>query len=270
MGVVLLGAKREEIDGKKHRESGRKFNVNLLPPDLRRVYGRLEDMHGEDYALTVVFTIRTAVELHRAWHISLLTSNILQQIKHKYKLRMTWDLGVLDLTFRMEDGLYELHRKVPYDYDSEYQNMYFKTAVALVEEDIGVHDALIFQKELKEGKHTCPSGQFLRDNPGRLVLYPFQAATCCIIFFSGDLYDAGVAALCGLVAGLIEWALSSKSVGNPKEWQISIDCVIGISTGVITGVFFTYVLDENVCLRSIFLGTLYWFFLWNSICDRLA
>jgi len=208
----------------------------------------------------VVFTIRTAVELHRAWQVSLLTTNILQQIKDKFKLRMTWNIGVVDLTFRIEDGLYELHRRVPYDYDSEFQNMYFKTAVALIEEEIGIHDALIFQKELKEGKHTCPSGLLFRSNPGRLVLYPFQAATCCMIFFSGDLRDAGVAAVCGLVAGLIEWALSSKNVvRNVNESKILIDTLIGMSTGVIAGLFYKY-LGEEICLRSVFLGTLYWFF----------
>ncbi len=263
---IILGTSRDdadEIDVKMIRESGRKFNVDLLPRDLRRVYRRLEQMFDEKYALTVVFTIRTAVELHRAWHMSLLTSSILQQIKDKFKLRMTWNLGVIDLTFRMEDGLYELHRRVPYDYDSEYQNMYFKTAVALVEGKIGVHDALIFQKELKEGKHSSPGGLIYRKNPGRLILYPLQAATCCMIFFSGDLRDAAVAAVCGLVAGLIEWALSSKKiVRNVNETKLMIDCFIGLSTGVIAGLFYHFFLElsqETVCLRSVFLGTLYWY-----------
>lgn len=304
LGTIILGATRDEQDGKKHRESGRRFNVDQLPNDLRRVYGRLEKMFGEEYALTVVFTIRTAVELHRAWQVSLLTTNVLQQIKDKFKLRMTWNIGVVDLTFRIEDGLYELHRRVPYDYDSEFQNMYFKTAVALIEEEISVHDALIFQKELKEGKHTCASGLLFRSNPGRLVLYPFQAATCCMIFFSGDLRDAGVAAVCGLVAGLIEWALSSKKVvRNVNESKILIDTLIGLSTGVIAGLFYTHLSGgEDICLRSVFLGTLYWYvenfciaiefvlderrvsnfsprclhfvlpqvLLWNSLCYRFA
>ncbi len=65
--------------------------------------------------------MRTAMELHRAWHMTLLTSKILQQIKDKFGMRMTWDLGVVRICFRVEDGGYELHRKVPYDYDSEYQ-----------------------------------------------------------------------------------------------------------------------------------------------------
>lgn len=245
-----------------YRDSGRKFNVDRLPADLRRVYDRLEDMFGEEYALTVAFTIRTAVELHRAWHMSLMTANVLQQLKEKFNLRISWSLGVIDLNFRIEDGLYELHRRVPFDYDSEFQNMYFKTAVALVEGNIGVHDALIFQKELKKGKHTCPSGLFLRNNPGRLILYPFQAATCSIIFFQGDLRDAGVSAVCGFTAGLIEWALSSKRVfSNINESKTLIDCLVGLSTGVIGGLFFKYASNgDEYCLRAVFLGTLYWFF----------
>jgi hypothetical protein len=244
-----------------YRDSGRKFNVDRLPADLRRVYDRLEDMFGEEYALTVAFTIRTAVELHRAWHMSLMTANVLQQLKEKFNLRISWSLGVIDLNFRIEDGLYELHRRVPFDYDSEFQNMYFKTAVALVEGNIGVHDALIFQKELKKGKHTCPSGLFLRNNPGRLILYPFQAATCSIIFFQGDLRDAGVSAVCGFTAGLIEWALSSKRVfSNINESKTLIDCLVGLSTGVIGGLFFKYASNgDEYCLRAVFLGTLYWY-----------
>ena len=72
-------------------------------------------------ALLWVFTLRTATELHRAWHMTLLTSALLLQIKKKFGLRMTWNLGVFRCIFRVEDGDYELHRKVPYDYDSEYQ-----------------------------------------------------------------------------------------------------------------------------------------------------
>lgn len=247
------------------RSSGRKFNVASLPVDIRRVYRRLREEFGEDYALTVVFTIRTAVELHRAWHMTLLTTRLLQQIKDKFKLRMTWNLGVTDLVFRVEDGLHELHRRVPYDYDSEFQNMYEKTAMALVEGHIGIHDALIYQTETKKGKHTCKSGLFLRGNPGRLVLYPLQAATCCVIFFGGDLRDAGVAAVCGIMAGLIEWALSSKSIfANVNDSKLLIDFLIGLSTGIIGGLFYrsyNYLPNEdNFCLQAVFLGTLYWFF----------
>ena len=76
---------------------------------------------GEDYALHVLFTIRTAVELHRAWHMTLLTSKLMQQLKDRFQLRTTWQLGVLRLRFRMEDGDYEINRKVlpPRGYSSE-------------------------------------------------------------------------------------------------------------------------------------------------------
>jgi len=189
--------------------------------------------------------------------MSLLTANILRQIKEKFDLHLSWNLGVIDLNFRIEDGLYELHRRVPYDYDSEYQNLYWKTAVALVEGHIGVHDALIFQKELKEGKHTSPSGLFFRSNPGRLVLYPIQAATCCLVFFGGDYKDAGISSLCGITAGLIEWALSSKSIfPNVNESKMLIDFLVGLSTGIIGGLFWK--LSNDICLSSIFSGTLYW------------
>ena len=89
--------------------------------DMRRVYKFLKEKYNEEYALTFVFTMRTAVELHRAWHMTLLTSKILEQIKEKFGLKMTWELGVVRLKFRVDDGGHELNRKVPYDYDSEYQ-----------------------------------------------------------------------------------------------------------------------------------------------------
>lgn len=63
--------------------SERKFNVKELPADMFRVYSHLKAKFGEEYALIWVFTMRTAVELHRAWHMTLLTSKILQQIKDK-------------------------------------------------------------------------------------------------------------------------------------------------------------------------------------------
>jgi hypothetical protein len=65
--------------------------------------------------------------------MSLLTSTLLQQLKETFGLRMTWTLGVLTLAFRVEDGFYELHRRVPYDYDSEFQDKYQKVAVALMD-----------------------------------------------------------------------------------------------------------------------------------------
>lgn len=109
------------------------FDMGQLPTDLQRVCGHLAERRGEEYAMHVAFTVRTAVELHRAWHMTLLTSKLLQQLKDRFDLRMTWTLGVLRLKFRVEDGDYELHRKVPYDYDSEFQDKYARIAVALME-----------------------------------------------------------------------------------------------------------------------------------------
>ena len=103
--------------------SNRKFDTNTLPADMRRVYTKLKAEHGEEYALLFIFTMRTAIELHRAWNMTLLTSNVLQQIKDEFGLRTTWNLGVIHLIFRVEDGGFELHRRVPYDYDSEYQDI---------------------------------------------------------------------------------------------------------------------------------------------------
>uniref|UniRef100_A0A7S4RZD0 Uncharacterized protein n=1 Tax=Ditylum brightwellii TaxID=49249 RepID=A0A7S4RZD0_9STRA len=110
--------------------SGRKFDVKTLPVDLYRVYETLKIRSGEEYALTNVFMIRTAIELHRAWHNTLLTAKILQQLKDKFQVRMTWELGVIKLKFHVEDGSHELQYKVPYDYDSEYQDLYMKIAVS--------------------------------------------------------------------------------------------------------------------------------------------
>ena len=236
----------------------REFDTSKLPKDSRRVYEFLKNKYNEEYALAAVFTMRTAIELHRAWHMTLLTSKILQQIKDKYNLRMTWDLGVVKLRFRLDDGGYVLHRKVPYDYDSEYQDIYMRIAVALVDGHIDVYEALNYQDQTLEGRHTARSGLFLRDFPGRLLLYPFQAATCAVIFFGGDFLDAGIAAICGLTAGLVEWFLS-KLGGQFKEFKILVDVFVGVSTGIIGGLFYHYT-PEEVCLKSIFLGTLYWFF----------
>uniref|UniRef100_A0A7S2YE62 Threonine/serine exporter-like N-terminal domain-containing protein n=1 Tax=Entomoneis paludosa TaxID=265537 RepID=A0A7S2YE62_9STRA len=233
----------------------KKFDVKLLPVDLQRVFWNVEKEFGEDYALKVVFVIRTAVEIHRAWHMTLLTSKLLQQIKDRFGLRMTWELGVIKLKFRIEDGKYELHRKVPYDYDSEFQDLYMKIAVALIEDRINIHQALTFAYETKHGHHTAKSGLFLRDFPGRLVLYPLEAATCAVIFFSGDWYDAGVAAVCGLAAGLVEYLL--VTIGG--DAKALIDVLVGTMTGIIAGLFYRFG-GEKTCLPAVFLGTLYWFF----------
>lgn len=194
------------------------------------------------------------MELHRAWHMTLFTSKILQQIKDKFDMRMTWDLGVVRLVFRVEDGGFELHRKVPYDYDSEYQDIYLRIAEALIDGEINVHEALNYQSETKKGLHTAKSGLFLRDFPGRLILYPLEAATCTMIFFKGDLADAGVAAICGAVAGLIDMILGR--IGG--DMKILVDITVGITTGIIGGLFHRF--GGQYCISSIFLGTLYWFF----------
>ena len=59
--------------------SHRTFDVNHLPLDLQRVVADLTEKYDRKYALCVAFTIRTAVELHRGWHMTLLTSKIMQQ-----------------------------------------------------------------------------------------------------------------------------------------------------------------------------------------------
>jgi hypothetical protein len=38
-----------------------------------------------------------------------------------------------------------------------------------------------------------------------LILFPLEAATCAVVFFGGGWRDGAVAALCGLVCGLIDW-----------------------------------------------------------------
>ena len=84
---------------KRHVElSERKFDVNTLPPDMLRVYKHLERQFGEEYALLVMFTIRTAIEMHRAWNMTLLSSKLLQRIKDEFGLRMTWGKFILMMT----------------------------------------------------------------------------------------------------------------------------------------------------------------------------
>ena len=135
-----------------HIVSARKFRFDMgqMPEDLQRVFGHLERRFGEEYGLHIVFLIRTAVELHRAWHMTLLTSKIMQQLKDRFSLRTTWTLGVLRLRFRIEDGDYELQRKVPYDYDSEFQDKYTRIAIALIDGHIDVHRALQYQIETNQ------------------------------------------------------------------------------------------------------------------------
>jgi len=237
------------------KRSERRFDVSQLPSDIFRVYENLKRESGENYALLIVFVLRTAVELHRAWNMTILSSKILHLIKDKFKLRMTWSLGVLRLKFRIEDGQYQIHRKVPYDYDSEFQDIYMRIATALVDGHITVHEALIYQTETKRGDHTANSGLFLRDFPGRIILYPLEAATCTVIFFGGDFVDGGIAAVCGLVAGLVDYIIGL--IGGEAKYLL--DLLVGMSTGVIASLFYQYG-NEPRCLRAIFMGTLYWFF----------
>ena len=157
--------------------SHRTFDVNHLPLDLQRVVADLTEKYDRAYALRVAFTIRTAVELHRGWHMTLLTSKIMQQLKDRFDLSLTWKLGVLRLEFRLDEGNYELHRKVPYDYDSEFQDKYTRIAEALMAGHIDVERALQYQVEVKRGDHTACSGRFFRAPPGRLVIYPLLANT---------------------------------------------------------------------------------------------
>lgn len=90
-----------------------KFDIEQLPADLQRVkYALVENGKSEEYALRMIFMITTAEHLHRAWNLTLLTSKVMKTLKRKFDLRMTWELGVLRLKFLIDDGLYELHRKV--------------------------------------------------------------------------------------------------------------------------------------------------------------
>ena len=101
-----------------------------------------------------------------------------------------------------------------------------------------MHRALIYQIEVEKGYHTSKVGLIFRANPGRLILYPFEAATCAVIFFGGDLWDAAIAAVAGLAAGIVEWVLGMdffKNTGKPL-----IDILAGTSTGAIGGLFYRY------------------------------
>jgi hypothetical protein len=228
---------------------------NKLPKDMRRVVGFLKERFTEDYALKVVFLIRTAVELHRAYHMTMITSRILNELKKQLGLRVTFNLGVLRLTFYLEDGGFVLQRNVPYDYDSEFQDLYSKIASSLANRQIDVHTALIFQDDTIAGKHTSPLGLFFRNYPTRIAIYPIEAATCCVVFFGGSWNDGLVALVTGFVSGILQYGLSfAGEVG-----ALMTDLVVGVSTGMIAGYYFDYV-DGKACISGIALGTLYWFF----------
>ena len=247
----------EEHDGLRKTVSfaARRFDPSGLPADMHRVYTSLKERFDEEYALLFVFNMQTAMEMHRAWNMTLLTTKTLKKCSEMVGLTMTWELGVIKLKFFMEDGDFELQRKCPYDYDSEYQDMFMRIAAALYNGHMTVHEALLFQQEAKQGKHTARTGLFIRDYPGRLIVLPAMSSTCAVIFFGGTEYEAGVAAICGLVTGLIEYAL--QRVGG--EATMLIDLAVGLITGVIGTLFYKYD-GQKYCLVSIFMGTLYWFF----------
>merc|ERR1712054_189045 len=100
--------------------------MDSLDEEVRAPYTRikeeLQEDYGEDYSLKIIFTMLTAEHLHRAWNMTQLTSNVLDGLVNRFNLRMTWEPGVIRLKFRIQDGRFERHRIVPYDYDSEYQD----------------------------------------------------------------------------------------------------------------------------------------------------
>lgn len=233
----------------------RRFDVDTLPPDVRRVYHQLRAEVGEERALVFVFAMRTATELHRAWNLSLLTTVVLQRLKDVFDLRMTWQLGMFKLKLRAEDGGHELHDDVRYDYDSEFQDLYYGIAVALAEGHVDVHEGLRYQDQVFQQKKTAASGVLLiRNYPGRVMWYSFEAAMCAVIFFGGNWGDAAVAAITGLAAGLTDYAL--QLIGGRAG--MFLDMLVGITTGIIGGLWYNHV--TPCCLSSIFLATLYWFF----------
>ena len=128
-----------------------------------------------------------------------------------------------------------------------------RIALALIDREINVHEALIFLERNKGGDFHGKISKFLREPPGRLVLYPWKAAMYSIVFFGGNFRDAGIAAICGCFGGLIEMILKKLDLTIIK------DLSVGISTGIIGGLFFYYQ-NEATCLRAIFMATLHWYF----------
>jgi hypothetical protein len=49
--------------------------------------------------------MQTAMEMHRAWNMTLLTSKTLKKCSEMVGLTMTWELGVIKLKFFMEDNI---------------------------------------------------------------------------------------------------------------------------------------------------------------------
>ena len=75
-----------------------------------------------------------------------------------------------------------------------------------------------------------------------------------MIFFNGDWTDAGVAAVCGLASGIVDYGMDL--IGG--DFKILTDALVGVSTGLISGIFYEF--SATHCLPAIFLGTLFWFF----------
>jgi uncharacterized membrane protein YjjP (DUF1212 family) len=78
---------------------------------------------------------------------------------------------------------------------------------------------------------TARTGLFIRDYPGRLIILPAMSSTCAVIFFGGTHREAGVAAICGLVTGLIEYflvrrgltkMLFGKTWGKSEVWSVIV------------------------------------------------
>ncbi len=127
-----------------------------------------------------------------------------------------------------------------------------RIAMALIEGHIDVHQALQIQDDTKNGDYTATSSKFLREFPGRLVLYPWKAAMYTVVFFGGGWRDSGIAAICGILGGITEWTLKKLDLSIVKE------LVVGIITGVVGGFF--YLDNPKTCLNAIFMATLHWYF----------
>ena len=152
--------------------------------------------------------------------------------------------------------MYHILVKLPADH-GRYQALYVKIANAHIQGRLDIHDALLFQTAVMDGKHTARSGRFLREFPGRLLLYPLEAATCTVIFFGGDKTDGCIAAVCGLATGLVQYGLLSYEQRSGSKVTVVVDVAVGTITGAIGGLFYLHG-EESSCLSAIFMGTLYW------------
>jgi len=256
--VSTLGSVRTKVRFVANKE----LNI-CVRQDLDRVMRSLIKKHdkgngeGFEYACKVALIIRTAMALHKAWHMTLLTDVLIYNLMKKFDIVMTWNLGVFLLKFRIDDGCYEIHRNCPYDYDSEFQDKFWKIGLALLNDHLEVVQALNLQEQVLNEELTASSGKFFRNHPGRLMLYPLQASTCAIIFFGGDSwYDAVVAAITGLSAGMVEYLLNCT---QSKMASTLTDVMVGLVTGIVGGLFYNNS-EWEICLSSVFLGVLYWFF----------